>query len=44
MVPIQKWAAFSHRMPIIMHGIKEYNLTEEIIRAHIDTEYQRTEK
>lgn len=29
---------------IIMHGIKEYNLTEEIIRAHIDTEYQRTEK
>ena len=27
-----------------MHGIKEYNLTEEIIRAHIDTEYQRTEK
>lgn len=29
---------------IIKQGIDEYNLTEEIICAHIDTEYKKTEK
>lgn len=29
---------------IIKRGIEEYNLTEEIILAHIDSEYKKTEK
>ena len=29
---------------IIKRGIEEYNLTEEIIRVHIDAEYKKTER